>query len=152
DFRLGAKTEVLAERLSTTDADGSVRGALAAPATLALKVAPAAAHVTLERYERDPATGRRIPKRVEPAAAPTSATATTALPPGSYRLPLAADGLAEVEYPFDARRGERVLVDVSLPPRSAVPEGFVYVPAGAFWYGDADEQLRTQFLDTSPIH
>jgi formylglycine-generating enzyme required for sulfatase activity len=67
-------------------------------------------------------------------------------------LTLAADGQAEVVYPFDTRRGERVTVDVTLPKPSAVPEGFVYVAAGSFWYGDADEQLRTQFLDTSPIH
>ena len=30
--------------------------------------------------------------------------------------------------------------------------GFAYVPAGEFWFGDADEQLRTQFLDTVPLH
>src|SRR5262249_11415809 len=29
---------------------------------------------------------------------------------------------------------------------------FVYVPAGDFWVGDADEYLRTSFLDTVPIH
>src|SRR5262249_22694195 len=28
----------------------------------------------------------------------------------------------------------------------------VYVPPGEFWFGDADEQLRAQFLATVPIH
>ncbi len=61
-------------------------------------------------------------------------------------------GLAHVVYPFEIRRGERTVADLVLPPASAVPKGFVYVPAGTFWFGDADEQLRTQFLDAVPIH
>jgi formylglycine-generating enzyme required for sulfatase activity len=33
-----------------------------------------------------------------------------------------------------------------------VTAGFIYVGAGEFWFGDGDEQLRTQFLDTAPLH
>jgi formylglycine-generating enzyme required for sulfatase activity len=81
-----------------------------------------------------------------------SVAATTTLPPGSYRLIFRGPGLAEVNYPFEARRGQRIDLDVTVPPASSIPQGFVYVPAGEFLFGDADEQLRTQFLDTVPLH
>ena len=55
-------------------------------------------------------------------------------------------------HPFEIESGEQREVDLRLPPSPAVPDGFVYVPAGEFWFGDADEHLRTQFLDTVPIH
>ena len=61
-------------------------------------------------------------------------------------------GLARVEYPFEIGRGEQVSLDMPVPNAQAVPNGFVYVPPGPFWFGDADEQLRAQFLDTVPIH
>ena len=54
--------------------------------------------------------------------------------------------------PVGIKRGERTVANLDLPPASAVPTGFAYVPAGTFWFGDADEQLRTQFLDAVPIH
>ena len=40
----------------------------------------------------------------------------------------------------------------ALLPSAAVPAGFVYIGAGELWFGDGDEQLRTQFLDTAPLH
>jgi formylglycine-generating enzyme required for sulfatase activity len=43
-------------------------------------------------------------------------------------------------------------LQLALLPNAAVPAGFVYVSAGEFWFGDGDEQLRTQFLGTVPIH
>jgi formylglycine-generating enzyme required for sulfatase activity len=57
-----------------------------------------------------------------------------------------------VIYPFEIHPGERVTVALELPLAAAVPAGFVYVPAGETWFGDADEQLRTQFLNTVPLH
>ena len=52
-----------------------------------------------------------------------------------------------------SRRGERVARGPdAAAARRRFPTGFVYVPPGEFWFGDADEQLRTQFLDTVPIH
>jgi formylglycine-generating enzyme required for sulfatase activity len=43
-------------------------------------------------------------------------------------------------------------VNVTVPAATAIPAGFVYVPAGDFLFGDADEQLRTEFLGAVPIH
>jgi formylglycine-generating enzyme required for sulfatase activity len=147
-FRMEAKAQVLLERLASADADGSRRKALAAPGALVLSVSPPTAHVVLERYDRDAITGRRTTAQVGPMAA----RATTTLPAGSYRLVIEGAGLSRILYPFEIRRAQRVAVDVELPRAGTIPEGFVYVPASEFWFGDGDEQLRTQFLNTVPIH
>lgn len=147
-FRQANKASLLAERLSAVDADGSRRKALVAPGTLVLRTSPAASKVILERYERDPVTGRRIGR---PVAAPVDRSATT-LAPGSYRLRLEGPGLAPVAYPFEVGRGERVTVDLKLPAAASVPAGFVYVPPGEFLFGEANEELRTQFLSAVPLH
>jgi formylglycine-generating enzyme required for sulfatase activity len=44
------------------------------------------------------------------------------------------------------------VVSPRMLPAADVPEGFAYIPAGASWYGDADETLRTGFLRTAPLH
>jgi formylglycine-generating enzyme required for sulfatase activity len=149
DFRLDSKANVLVERLAGVDPDGTRREALAASGTLALRTNPPASRVLLERYERDPVTGRRRAVPVGPLA---PASPETRLRPGSYRLVIDADGRAEVIYPFEIRRAERTSIDLSLPAPATIPKGFVYVPPGQFWFGDADEVLRTQFLDAAPIH
>jgi len=148
DFRLESKAQVLQERLASADANGSRRKALAAPGTLALAVSPANARVVLERYDRDPVTGRRSSAEVGPLAP----RATSALSPGSYRLVIDAQGMARILYPFEIKRAQRVAVDIEVPRAGAIPDGFLFVPASEFWFGDGDEQLRTQFLNTVPIH
>jgi formylglycine-generating enzyme required for sulfatase activity len=149
EARLESKVEVLRERISSIDADGSKQRWLAAPGTLALRTTPVASRLLLERYDRDAATGRRIGTAI--GSIPPSRTTTT-LEPGSYRVLLDGPGLAHVVYPFELRRGERIAADLRLPSAASVPEGFVYVPEGDSWFGDGDEQLRTQFLDTVPLH
>ena len=147
DFRLETRARILEERLTSGEGDGAKRKLLSTPGVLVLHTTPSTSRVVLEVYERDPATGRRNAKTI---AAPTGGPMTLA--PGSYRLLLDGPGLAHVIYPFEVGRGEKVTVDLSLPLASAVPDGFVYVPPGEFWFGDADEQLRTQFLGAVPIH
>jgi len=149
DFRLTNKVGVLEERLRAVDTDGSRRKALAAPGTLALRTTPTASRILLERYDRDPITGRRRAVAVSSLATTPS---QTKLAPNSYRLVIEGDGLARVAYPFEIRRGERVEINLVLPAAGAVPKGFLYVPPGPFWFGDGDEILRTQFLDAAPIH
>ena len=122
DFRLGSKAILLEERLAAVDPDGGRRKALAAPGTLELHTRPPASRIVLERYERDPVTGRRSARPVGPLDA---SRATTSLAPGSYRLLLDGPGLAHVIYPFEIRRGDRTVADLVLPPASAVPKGFV---------------------------
>ena len=84
------------------------------------RTAPAASQAILERYEREPSTGRRIARPV----GPIGAHSTTSLTPGSYRLLLDGPGLAHVVYPFEVEAGEKVAVDLALPRASAVPDGF----------------------------
>jgi eukaryotic-like serine/threonine-protein kinase len=75
-----------------------------------------------------------------------------ALPPGSYRAVARAPGHLDVIAPFELGAGERLEMNLDLPVPVEVPAGFVYVPAGELWFGDADENLRANFLDTVPIH
>ncbi len=152
EFRLANKAEVLKERLVAVDLDGSRRKAFAAPGTLVLRTTPALTSIIVERYERDAATGRRTTGQVAKIDTIDRTPSTTNLAPGSYRLLLAGPGLADVSYPFEMQRAQRVEVDLTVPASATVPQGFVYVPAGNFLFGDSDEQLRTQFLDTVPLH
>ncbi len=149
DFRLGNRVGVLQERLAAADFDGRQRKALAAPGRLVLRTAPVASRASLERYETDPVTGTR---RIRVVQSIDGGQSTTALAPGSYRLSLDGPGLAHVLYPFEIRRGEEVVVDLSLPTAAGVPDGFIYISPGDFLFGENDEQLRTQFLDAVPIH
>jgi serine/threonine protein kinase/formylglycine-generating enzyme required for sulfatase activity len=148
ELGLESKARILEERLATVDVNGKRRAALTAPGTLVLHTAPVASQALLERYERDAVTGRRSAK----ALGPVTGSEPKSLAPGSYRLTMDGTNLAHVVYPFEVRRGERVELDVTLPPASVVPEGFAYVPPGEFWFGDADEILRAQFFDTVPLH
>jgi formylglycine-generating enzyme required for sulfatase activity len=148
ELGLESKARVLEERLAAVDVNGRRRAALAAPGTLVLHTTPVAAQVLLERYERDPVTGRRNTKTVGAVARGEPKS----LAPGSYRVTMDGTNLAHVVYPFEVRRGERVDLHVTLPAASVVPEGFAYVPPGEFWFGDADEILRAQFFDTVPLH
>jgi formylglycine-generating enzyme required for sulfatase activity len=149
DFLLETKARVLEERLAAVDVDGSKRKALAADGSLALRVTPADATIALERYQRDATNGRRRAKLVGPI---NGGESTTALAAGSYRLVVEAPGRARVLYPFEVARGQAVTVDLALPHASTIPDGFVFVPAGDFLFGDADEQLRAEFLGAVPIH
>jgi len=148
DVGLEAKARILEERLAIVDTNGRRRAALTAPGTLVLRTSHPASPARLERYERDPVTGRRNAKAIGAVAT----TQPKSLAPGSYRLAIEAAGRAPVRLPFEVRRGERVELDVALPAASSVPEGFIYIPPGEFWFGDSDELLRAQFFDTVPLH
>jgi formylglycine-generating enzyme required for sulfatase activity len=116
---------------------------------VSVDISPRAATLTLERYRSDPATGSRT---LEAAVPLQPGGALTTVPPGSYRLQASAPGFANMVYPFEVERGESRALQLALLPSAAVPAGFVYIDAGEFWFGDGDEQLRTQFLDTAPLH
>jgi serine/threonine protein kinase/formylglycine-generating enzyme required for sulfatase activity len=147
EVRRRDRIQALAAALARHD---EKRRRLDSPGALIVRTHPDTATITLERYERNPVTGRLVAKQAGPA--PAVVGQPIALAPGSYRLSARAHGFADLAYPFEIARGERRVADLTLPPASAVPSGFVYVSAGDFWFGDADEELRTQFLDTVPIH
>jgi eukaryotic-like serine/threonine-protein kinase len=147
EMRMGERVWALGPSLAQNDPNGTHRARLTAPGTLALSVQPPSATLVLERYDTDPATDLRTP-HPGPAIKPGD----TALAPGSYRLSLSAPGKADVRVPFEIEREARLAIQVSLPDAARVPEDFVFVPAGTSWYGDADERLRTEFLNAVPLH
>ena len=149
DFRMDNRGQVLKERLAAIDTSRSKRKASADPGTLTLQVTPADGRVVLEASERQPATGERVFRELRVLGIKQTAMA---LAPGSYRLRLEAPGRAKILVPFEIHSKERLPLTVQMPLSTAVPRGFVHVPAGHFWFGDANEELRTQFLDAVPIH
>jgi serine/threonine protein kinase/formylglycine-generating enzyme required for sulfatase activity len=147
ELRLTERMRALGEALARYDDGGARRAARALPGTLALRVQPAGAALGLERFDADPATDMRLAH-----AGPAVAPGETKLPAGSYRLTIHAPGRADVLFPFEIASGERLALDLAAPPVESVPPGFVYVAPGTFWYGDADERLRTEFLNATPLH
>ena len=68
-------------------------------------------------------------------------------------LTFALAGRTPVRYPILLRRAEELRLDLALPTREAVPDGFVYVPPGRFLFGtSSDESVRQGFLSTVPVH
>jgi formylglycine-generating enzyme required for sulfatase activity len=149
ELRRDEQARALEALLARHDEGGRRRAALATEGTLALRTAPVTATAALERYEREPATGRRVARAAATGLAPG---VPVRLPPGSYRLLVRAPGHVDTVYPFELRGGERLEVALRLPLPGEVPRDFAYVPAGDFWFGDADENLRSDFLDTVPVH
>ncbi len=124
----------LAERLALYDDDGSRRARWNAPGRVVVR-APAGAAITLE-----------------PSRLLGSGSGETELQPGSYSLSIALPGRVAVRAPILVERGKQLVVAVALPPRvEDVPDGFVYVPAGEFLYGNASEDDRRSFFTTTPL-
>jgi formylglycine-generating enzyme required for sulfatase activity len=145
-FVSAARRVMLQERIAA-DREGGRRNSLNTPGTLKLTTIPAASEITLERFERDPLTAGGRSSR-----AGTIAGGTTSLAPGSYRLVASGAGRGPGHLSVRGAPRGRCRRRPGPAADSAVPEGFVYVPPGEFWFGDADEQVRTQFLGTVPIH
>ncbi len=141
-------TTALRERLLALDIDGRIRRKLEAPATLALTLRPDPAELRLERYEPEGllATPRRVGA---PSVHPGE---EVSLPPGSYRLTITPRGGTPFHHPFLLRAGERRELVVDLPPAGAVPVGYVYIPAGRFLVGSADEEGLRTAQTAAPLH
>jgi formylglycine-generating enzyme required for sulfatase activity len=136
--------------LDTVDSSGAMKARWTTPGTLILTATPAGARVVIEKNESRDGAGRFAATQV---AELVSAQGTShSMPAGSYRMRITKTGHAEVLYSFIVRRGEPVSIDVVLPREEQVPTSFAYIPAGAFLFGTKDEELRTSFLDTAPIH
>jgi formylglycine-generating enzyme required for sulfatase activity len=74
------------------------------------------------------------------------------LPAGSYRLLAAAGHGPTIYYPFLVHAGRRTDIQLTLPAQGSVPAGFVFIPAGPFLLGSADdESLRTAQI-APPLH
>ena len=145
-----ALVQELSQRLEVHDTNGAFRALLAAPAKIAIDTDPPGASVSIARYDLTPDG----PAKLSPSRALGSSPVEAAdLSPGSYVFEIAREGSAPVRYPMLLARGEALSVRIPLLPAARVPEGFVYVPAGRFLFGAADdEMIRRSFLVTVPQH
>ena len=139
----------LVDRLALFDASGEKRRMLSRPGRVVVHAVPRA-EVRIERFVREPSGGVRM----EPVEVAREALDHgLSLAAGSYLATFRAPGFADTVVPFVVRRGDDTVLDVRLPPASAVPEGFVFVPGGRTPFGSADEDsVRRGFFHTVPIH
>lgn len=134
------------KRLALYDISGARRAELSAPASLTLQTSPPGARVRL----LGPGPEAAVSPGLDLGPAPVR---EAGLAPGSHVLLLEAPGRAPVRAPLLLRPGEALTLDLRLPPVSAVPEGFVYVPPGRFLQGAAEsEYLRRNFFYAAPLH
>jgi eukaryotic-like serine/threonine-protein kinase len=146
--RRGQPTPGLRDRLLALDIDGHIRRKLDAPGTLALSVIPAAAQLRLERYE--PAGQLLRPKSL--SLPELRSGAELSLAPGSYRLVVIPGDGTTIYDPFVIRAGERAKIVLRLPSAGSVPPGFVYIPAGRFLVGSADDESLRMAQTAPPLH
>ena len=136
----GDLADELRDRLAAYD-DGRHRAALAAGALVDLEIDPPGAQVWIER----PGAPRQ---RLGEAP-----LATLTLQPGSVILGFEAPGRLVTRLPVLLARGETVRQRVVLPAAGAAPPGMIYVPAGRFLFGSADDdETRQGILKAPPIH
>jgi formylglycine-generating enzyme required for sulfatase activity len=139
--------EVNLKMLASYDETGARQRQLNAPAALHLQTVPAGVGVRIEQYDLDSYQPLGPPRDV--GATPIDLT----LPPGSYRLSV-VETAANVGffYPVLLSPGARVAISQRIPPKTLVPKNFAFVPEGRFLFGSSDEELRTEFLETTPLH
>jgi formylglycine-generating enzyme required for sulfatase activity len=146
-FRKQATLDHL-ERLRLLDPHSRFLQRWSAPATVELTAKAGSTKVRVEAAIVDGA-GRIA---YQPHGAPEDVPSLLTLDPGSYRLVAESPGRAPVTFPLLVARGSRTVLALELPDANAIPPGFVLVPEGDSFFGDHDENLRTSFLATVPIH
>ncbi|MCK6458529.1 MAG: SUMF1/EgtB/PvdO family nonheme iron enzyme [Planctomycetes bacterium] len=105
---------------------------LPAEGMLSLWSDPPAAEVALFRYVEE--DGILVAGEERPLGRTPIASAR--LPAGSYLLVLRKEGYRDTRYPVHVRRGGSWEGRVRLRTDREIGEGFVYVPAGPFLYGE----------------
>ncbi|MDC0711427.1 bifunctional serine/threonine-protein kinase/formylglycine-generating enzyme family protein [Stigmatella sp. ncwal1] len=152
-FHHPERSRELSERLDAYDRDGLREKRLKRPPSLSITTSPPGALVELEQYEDEDGDGRknRVPTGVLGHAPIFSGELAGG--PGSYLLTLRAPDRMEVRYPLLIAPGESLSIHLWLPKKTSIPDGFVYVPPGAFLFGStAPDVLRRGLLRASPVH
>ena len=139
--------EASLRQLAAYDTGGSRSRRLNAPATLRVETAPSGITTSIETYDR-------LTRQVTGPARKVGRTPLDlSLDPGSYRLTFEESAThVGFHYPILLVADEKAAASIRVAPRSTVPKNFVYVPAGRFLFGSANEDLRTAFLETVPLH
>jgi serine/threonine protein kinase/formylglycine-generating enzyme required for sulfatase activity len=144
--RAASERAAVMRQLSLYDEGGKRTERLAYPATLKIETTPSNLAATIDSYDPDThgLSGSRPAGRTP---------LLLSLPPGSYRLNIEATSThVGFRYPVMLAAGETLSASIPVPARTSVPEGFIYVPAGRSKFGSANEELRSGFLETVPIH
>ena len=152
ELRRDEQARALAALLERHDDGGRRRAALRRAGDAGAAHAPGTASIALERYQRRPASGRRVALPVS-AAAGARAWRRRCRPARTALIARAA-GLRRGRRPVRAATAASAC-EVELAPAAARRRSRTASStcrAGEFWFGDADENLRTKFLDTVPIH
>jgi len=144
--RLPRRDELL-RRLRVYDADGALKKRWETPAHLDITATPDGTRISIQPYEN--VDDRRRLSAVIATGAGTLRDVSVA--PGSYLVTLNPASRAVVRYPVFLERGEHREVAIAVP--SVIPEGFVYVAAGRFLGGSADQEMvRRNLLPSPPLH
>lgn len=118
-------------------------------ASMAFELPPQARGVLVRRYERSDsgATSLREVHR-----GPLSGPQLWLLH-GSYLAEIDVPGQPLLRYPFQLRPGESRRAALSYYGDLRIPEGYVFVPPGPFFYGsDQPESIRRDMLQVEPMH
>ncbi|HET7504566.1 MAG TPA: protein kinase [Kofleriaceae bacterium] len=129
---LNQRDELIA-RLELYDADGTRRAEWDAPGRVRVRTLP----------------GAEI--KIEPTRQRATGSLDVPLPPRGYVVTIAAPGHVDVRAPILVERGRAIDLEITPPRSEDVPPGFVYVPAGEFLFGNANEDDRTTFFQTTPL-
>jgi len=119
------------------------------PGIVSLRTTPAGARVTAKRS---------VPQHDGTYAAESMGAlgetplGDCALPPGSYVLTVDTPGRSTVRCPLALAREERVSIAIEPPATAAIPDGFVYVPAGRFLFGCGQAEPLRLFFNSVPLH
>ena len=113
--------------------DGHLAPVLLGHGSLEVRVEPAGASLRLLAYdERD-----AILVAEREVARSEGELQMAEIPMGCYLLLIEKGGCFSTRFPICVRRNEQIRVDLRLPPRARIPEGFAWVPPGSFqMYGD----------------
>jgi formylglycine-generating enzyme required for sulfatase activity/tRNA A-37 threonylcarbamoyl transferase component Bud32 len=139
------------ELMDRIDVGGRLKARWGSPGLVELAPALEGATLIIERFEP---SGDQAGDLIvaTPVGEPLLGKGQRTLAPGSYRVTSTRPGFAPTRLPFVVHRGDRLRLDVPMLPQTAVPPDFVFIPAGRFLYGDADEDLRVGFLNAAPLH
>lgn len=145
-----ALRDELVQRMKVHDVTGEWVAKLDAMASIDVETDPPSASVVVERYTL-PSDGRAmLGERRELGDSPVRGLE---LPAGSYLFTLSAPGRVDVRYPVFLQRSQRYGARVVLPWLEQIPNGFVYVPPGRFFFGSAEDGIiRKSFFVTVPMH
>jgi len=142
------KSELL-ERLRLYDEGGLRARRWNAPGIVELKTGESDARLVLSRYELD---DKGHYKKVGIGQGEGS-FGPLEVAPGSYIFEIKGLMTSLVHYPLLIKRAEKVQLQVDLPAGIPEPEGFVYIPAGKFYFGSgAENQQRRDFFRAVPVH